>query len=162
MFRCGTRCEVRSLYSTERSDVTAQTGVPVMSRYPGETSQSQLSSLPFSPQNGQTVLLRGGNHGGRPQAVHQSQHGRPVLVSSDDDDDDDDDDDEQVRDRQADPAGDGAQPGCLPLHPLLPGQVQLRSQPRHSRYDDFDYQPTHHISFIISHYDTTDDGSKFF
>ena len=24
------------------------------------------------------------------------------------------------------------------------------------------YQPTHHISFIISHYETTYDGSKFF
>ena len=59
-------------------------------------------SITFCPQEGQAVLLRGGDHGGRPQAVHQPQHGRPVLVSSDDDDDDDedddDDDDEQVRD----------------------------------------------------------------
>ena len=41
--------QVRSLYSTERSDVTARTVVPVMWRYPGEARPGSLS--PLSPSS---------------------------------------------------------------------------------------------------------------
>ena len=45
MFWCGTSSEVRYLYSTDRSDGTGQTGVPVMSRYQGQWRPSSSASL---------------------------------------------------------------------------------------------------------------------